>query len=277
MPTGQEKGIVLDQIITARRERIAQTRKRVPLERVQEAAERRHERRDFRAALTGGRNQRIPHVIAELKQASPSAGLLRTDYDSREIAQGYEAGGADALSVVTEEQFFKGSLTDLIDARDAVGLPVLRKDFILDPYQVYESVAAGADALLLIVAALPDQELGQLIELTDRLQLGALVEVHTGEELDRSLAAGAGVIGINNRDLHTLQVSLETSLCLREKVPDDCTVISESGIRTVGQLEDLARAGFDAALIGEHLMKADDPGRALNTLLRSGAGARSTR
>src|SRR5689334_5245701 len=217
-----EKGTVLDQIIAARRDRVVQTRKRLSLERVQEAAERRHERRDFRAALSGGRAGRTPHVIAELKQASPSAGVLRTDYHAREVAQAYEAAGADALSVVTEEQFFKGSLTDLIDARDAVGLPVLRKDFILDAYQVYESVSAGADALLLIVAALADRELRELIELTERLQLSALVEVHTGDELERALAAGAQVIGINNRDLRTLQVSLETSFSLRERVPDNC-------------------------------------------------------
>jgi indole-3-glycerol phosphate synthase len=271
LTTGQQKGAVLDRIIAARRERLAQARKRLPLERVQAAAERRYERRDFRAALAGGRAEPLPRVVAELKQASPSAGVLRAEYHARELAQAYDAGGADALSVLTEEEFFKGSLTDLIDARDAVGLPVLRKDFILDAYQVYESVSAGADALLLIVAAVTNRELRNLIELTEGLQLCALVEVHTQDELERALAAGARVIGINNRDLRTLQVSVETSFRLRERVPDDCTLVSESGIKTTAQMQELARAGFDAVLIGEQLVKAEDPGAELSAMLRAGA------
>jgi indole-3-glycerol phosphate synthase len=257
---------VLDQIISARRRRIAEVRARVPLESVQQAAERRHERRDFAAALSAGGLQGIPRVIAELKQASPSAGVLRQNYRPREIAQGYEAGGAAALSVLTEEEFFAGSLTDLIDARDAVGLPVLRKDFILDDYQVYESVAAGADALLLIAAALPAEQLRHFVELANRQRIVPLVEVHTASELDRALAAGARLIGVNNRNLKTLEVSLETSFRLRERIPPDCLAISESGIKTVAHLQSLSQAGYHAVLVGEHLMRAEDPGRELAVL-----------
>ena len=191
------------------------------------------------------------HIIAELKKASPSRGLLRPDYRCRELAQGYEAAGAAALSVLTEGRFFQGSLTDLIDARDAVGLPVLRKDFIFDIYQVYESAAANADALLVIVAAVPDEALRDLIDVCGRLQLAALVEVHTEEEIGRAVNAGAGIIGVNNRDLKTFEVALETSLHLRGRIPPNCLAVSESGIRTAADLLRLQRAGYDAVLIGE--------------------------
>lgn len=249
--------------MAARRRRLEEARARVPLSQLQQAAEARHEGRDFTGALSGSGLR----VIAELKQASPSRGLLRGDYRCREIAQGYEAAGAAALSVLTEEQFFRGSLTDLIDARDAVGLPVLRKDFILDGYQVYESVAAAADALLLIVAALPDKDLRNLTELCRRLHIAALVEVHTEEELDRALAAGAEIIGVNNRNLKTFEVNLETSFRLRGKIPSSCRAVSESGIQTGAELRRLREAGYDAVLIGERLMTAEDPGRELAGLL----------
>ena len=257
---------MLDQILTARRRQVAAIRARVPLERVQEAAERRYERRDFAGALAA-RARIGPRIIAELKRSSPSAGSLREDYRPREIAQGYEAAGAAALSVLTEEQFFKGSVTDLIDARDATGLPVLRKDFILDEYQVYESVAAGADALLLIVAALPAPELEHLLNLSNQVGLAALVEAHTAAEVDRAVGLGAKIIGVNNRDLKTLEVTLETSLKLRERIPSNCIAVSESGIRTTQEVSRLQAAGYDAVLVGESLMRADDPGRALSELL----------
>jgi indole-3-glycerol phosphate synthase len=159
----------------------------------------------------------------------------------------------------------------LIDARDAVSLPVLRKDFVMNAYQVYESVAAGADALLLIVAALTDAQLRDLLKLAGQLEIDALTEVHTHEELNRALAAGAQVIGVNNRDLRTLQVSLETSFRLRERIPPACLAVSESGIRSASDVRDLARAGFNAVLIGEQLLKAEDPGGALGALLESAA------
>jgi indole-3-glycerol phosphate synthase len=203
-----------------------------------------------------------------MKRASPSRGLLRQRYRRREIAGSYEQAGAAALSVLTEEQFFLGSLDDLTEARGAVSLPVLRKDFILDSYQVYESVAAGADALLLIVAALPDEDLRTLLALSDRLRVAALVEVHTAEELDRALAAGAKIVGINNRDLKTLNVDLEVSLRLRPKIPAGCVAVSESGIRGPAELKRLAEAGYDAVLIGERLMTAEDPGKELADFLK---------
>src|SRR5438105_7977192 len=214
---------VLDEIIDARRRRLEEARTSSPLSEIEEAAARRHERRDFAAAISG---QGLS-VIAEMKQASPSRGVLRRDYRPRELAQRYEAAGAAALSVLTEEDYFRGSLTDLIDARDAVGLPVLRKDFILDDYQVCESVAAGADAVLLIVAALEDDNLRGLVRLCERLRIAALVEVHTGEELDHALAAGARIVGVNNRNLKTMEVSLETSFRLRHRIPPGCLAVSE--------------------------------------------------
>jgi len=257
---------VLDHIVSIRREMLEETRLAVPLKRVQQMAEARQERRDFAAALAPGAPPRL-HVIAELKRASPSRGLLRHFYRRREIAMGYAAGGASALSVLTEEHYFLGSTRDLMEVRQAVEIPVLRKDFILDDYQVYESVAAGADALLLIVAALPDGHLRILLDLCKELRIAALVEVHTEAELDRAVAAGAQIIGVNNRDLKTLEVNLETSFQLREKMPRDCLSVSESGIKTAADLRRVRQAGFDAVLMGERLMSQPDPGRALKELL----------
>jgi indole-3-glycerol phosphate synthase len=273
---------ILDNIVSARRRALDETRWAIPLERLQHAAEAREERRDFAAAVASGAapsaRARL-RVIAELKRASPARGLLRQQYRRREIALGYAAGGAAALSVLTEQQYFLGSLHDLAEARRAVELPVLRKDFILESYQVYESVAAGADALLLIVAVLPDRDLRSMIELCQRLRIDALVEVHTETELDRALAAGARMIGVNNRNLKTLEVTLDTSFQLRAKIPPGCITVSESGIKTAADLRRLAEAGFDAVLIGERLMTEPDPGQALRELLAGfeGAAIRETR
>ncbi len=257
----------LDRILVEKRAAVAAAKREVPLGRIRELAEQRREQslncRDFAAALA----QQGLGVIAELKQASPSRGLLCSDYRPREIAEGYEKAGALALSVLTEQQFFLGSLEHLSAARQATALPVLRKDFIVDAYQVYESVAAGADALLLIVAALEDKDLCELIELSNRLQIAALVEVHSEEEVARALDSGAGIIGINNRDLRTFEVDLETSLRLRTSIPRGCVTVSESGIGTVSDLQRLADAGFDAVLIGERLITQSNPGRALSELL----------
>lgn len=270
----------LDDILAACRSRLEVRKAEVPLDRVREAAARRmelpSERRDFAAALAG-RSPDPPglRVIAELKQASPSRGTLRADYRPREIAHGYAAAGAAALSVLTEEQFFKGSLGDLEEARAAVSLPVLRKDFILEPYQVYESAAAGADALLLIVAALNDAELGSLIELAYGLEIAALVEVHNEDQVARALAAGSRIVGVNNRDLRTFEVNLETSLRLRDRIPAGVLTVSESGIGTPKDLNRLRNAGFDAVLIGERLIANPDPGQALRELLVSAGEAHS--
>jgi indole-3-glycerol phosphate synthase len=266
---------ILDDIVEARRRTLEETRLAVPLKRAKQMAEARQERRDFAAALAPGADPAAPlglRVIAELKRASPSRGLLRQHYRRRDIALGYARGGASALSVLTEEQYFLGSTQDLREVRQAVEIPVLRKDFILDSYQVYESVAAGADALLLIVAVLPEHDLRSLFELCKQSRIAALVEVHTEAELDRAVAAGAQIIGVNNRNLKTLEVNLETSFELRAKMPRGCIAVSESGIKTATDLRRIREAGFDAVLIGERLMSQPDPGMALCQLLAEFAG-----
>jgi indole-3-glycerol phosphate synthase len=255
---------VLDKIIAVRRKRVEEARAHVPLARLAEAAAARRDYRDFWGAIAGPPLR----VIAELKQASPSRGVLRQDYRPRVIAKGYEAAGAAALSVLTEEDFFQGSLNDLREVREATGLPVLRKDFIIDDYQVYESAAAGADALLLIVAALTGNELRRLIGLCATLSIAALVEAHTEEELLRAADAGARIIGVNNRNLKTLELDLETSLRLRPRIPAGCLGVSESGITSAADLRRLGDAGYDTVLIGEHFMTAEDPGKALAELLK---------
>ncbi len=265
-----EKSQVLSTIIAARRRRLEDQRASTPLDGLRMAAAKRIERRDFAKAISG----EVLSVIAELKQASPSRGLLRADYRPREIAESYQQAGASALSVLTEEQFFQGSLSDLTAVRETASLPTLRKDFIIDEYQVHESVAAGADAILLIVAALGDKDLAHFLQLAERLHVGALVEVHIAEELERAIDAGAQIIGVNNRNLNTLEVSLDTSIRLREKMPSSCLAVSESGIKSAADLERLAAAGFNAVLIGEHLMLADDPGKELSRLLKEAASLR---
>ena len=266
---------ILDDIVSTRRRTLEETRCAVPLERVQQLAEARQERRDFAAALAPSTDSgALPglRVIAEIKRASPSRGLLRQHYRRREIALGYAAGGASALSVLTEEHYFLGSTRDLAEVRQAVEIPVLRKDFILESYQVYESVAVGADALLLIVAVLPERDLRSLLDLCKQLRIAALVEVHTEAEVERAAAAGAQIIGVNNRNLKTLEVNLETSLQLGEKMPRGCLAISESGIKTAADLRRIHDAGFNAVLMGERLMSQADPGKALQELLAVFAG-----
>lgn len=254
---------ILDDILAARAARVEQARLRVPLDSLAQAGEARKDFRSFAAALSGGGVR----VIAEMKKASPSAGLLRNEYSCAALATAYEGSGAIAISVLTEEDYFQGSIGHLREARASVRLPVLRKDFIVDAYQVYESAAAGADAVLLIVAALPDKDLRTMMELSGRLKMAALVEVHTEQELSRALGAGASIIGVNNRNLKTLEVNLETSFLLREKIPAGCVAVTESGIKSAVELKRLIGSGFQAALIGESLMRSHDPGRALAELL----------
>ena len=220
--------------------------------------------RDFAEALAAPPIK----VIAEIKRASPSAGLIRPDCDPAAIARSYEAGGAAAISVLTEERHFRGSLEDLRAARAAVRIPVLRKDFIVDRYQVLEARAAGADAALLIAAALEDADLRALLKAARRLKMECLVEVHSQEELKRVLAAEARIIGINNRDLSTFGVNLAvTERLMAENDLSGRIVVSESGINSSRDLARLARAGVDAVLVGTALMRADDPGRALWDLM----------
>ncbi len=199
-------------------------------------------------------------LIAELKRASPSKGVIRSQFDPLAIARRYHEAGADALSVLTDEPFFGGRLEFLNLIRPQVPLPLLRKDFIVDPYQIYESRVMGADAILLIVAAIEsDSALREWRELAESLGLDALVEVHTASELERALASGATLIGVNNRNLHTFETSLQTTFDLLPRVPADCLLVSESGIETTEQVRALQQAGVKAILVGETLMRADDP------------------
>lgn len=257
-------GSTLEAILARTRERVAAGRERRPLGPSDPAVRAAPPVRPFAAALSGPGGV---HVIAEHKRRSPSRGAIREDLAPGDVARAYERAGAAAISVLTDEPFFGGCLAHLEEARGATALPVLRKDFVLDPWQVWEARAAGADAVLLIVAALADAELVRLLAAARQAGVDALVEVHGRDELDRALTAGARTIGVNNRDLRTLAVSLETSLALVPAIPDDVVAVAESGIRTGADVGRLRHAGYDAFLVGEQLMSAPDPGEALARLL----------
>ncbi len=252
---------VLEQIIVRKRAELAAQLTLVKPEVL--AARKQPARRPFRSALEAKK----PAVISEIKKTSPSAGVIAEEFEPSAIAARYEAAGAAALSVLTDRQFFQGSLDDLAAARSATNLPVLRKDFTLDRYHLLEAAAWGADAVLLIVAALSDTKLRDLLTQAEEFNLEALVEVHDERELERALGAEADWIGINNRNLKTLEVSLETSLRLAELVPPHVFWISESGIRDSEQMRQLIDAGCGGFLIGESLMKRTDPGQALADLI----------
>ena len=260
-PMAARELTVLDQIVVRKRAELVAERALVK----QEDLERRPvpARRQFRAALQSKR----PAVIAEIKRASPSAGLIAHDFDPTSIARGYQEAGAAALSVLTDRQFFRGSLDDLVAARTATALPVLRKDFTLDRYHLLQASASGADCVLLIVAVLDDDELRELLEAARQLRLDTLVEVHDGHELERALSAGADLIGVNNRNLKTMEVSLQTSIDLSDRIPDGIVRISESGIRTPDDLKRLMDVGYQGFLVGESLMRRPDRGLALSALL----------
>lgn len=256
-------GTILDRIVEKRRERLVIDQRRMPLPVLKMAVRRADPPRDFAASLA----QDGLNVIAELKKASPSRGVLREDFQPLPLAQGFQTAGAAALSVLTEEEHFQGSLEYLRKARAGVKLPVLRKDFIVDAWQVWEARAAEADSFLLIVAVLGDATLRELIALGHELGMEPLAEVHTAGELRRALDAGARILGVNNRDLRTFEVRVETSLELAAAIPQECIAVSESGLRTREDLQRLRDAGFDAFLIGEQLMQAADPAAALRALL----------
>ena len=205
-------------------------------------------------------------VIAEIKKASPSRGVLREDFNPGQIAMSYEKGGAACLSVLTDVDFFKGADAYLLQARAACSLPVLRKDFIVDPYQVYEARTLDADCVLLIVAALSDSMLRELLQLTSHLGMDALVEVHDAEELERALAIPAPLLGINNRDLRSFETSLDVTLGFLEQIPDDRIVVTESGIHTVEDVALMRSRGVNVFLVGEAFMKAPEPGEKLTEL-----------
>ena len=256
-------GTVLDQILEARRAEVDHRKRVLPEVALKYGVKAASPVRDFCAALS----RDAINIVAELKPASPSRGIIREPFDPAALAKSLEAAGAAALSVLTEGEFFRGSLKNLRDARKETALPALRKDFIFDTWQVWEARANDADSFLLIVAALSNELLRELIALGRELQMEPLVEVHTRPELDRALTAGARLLGVNNRDLKTLEVSMQTSFELIEHIPDDCLAVAESGLRTHADLAELRRAGFDAFLIGEHLMAAPDPAAALFHLL----------
>jgi indole-3-glycerol phosphate synthase len=256
-------GTVLDRILEARRAEVDHRKRVLPETALKYGVKAATPLRDFSTALCrDGLN-----VLAELKPASPSRGVLREPFEPVELAQSLESAGACALSVLTEGEFFRGSLKNLRDARKSIQLPVLRKDFIFDPWQVWESRANDADSFLLIVAVLEDALLRALITLGREIGMEPLVEVHTREELDRALAAGAHIIGVNNRNLKTLEVHTETSFELIDHIPENCIAVSESGIRTQSELLKLRSAGFDAFLVGTRLMLSFDPAAALAELL----------
>jgi indole-3-glycerol phosphate synthase len=256
---------ILERIVEARRASVAHRKRVLPDVALQLAVEKKvAPPRDFPAALA--RAGKI-NIISELKKASPSRGVIREEYAPAVLAASLEEAGAAALSVLTEEDFFSGSLGDLKEASRVTKIPILRKDFIVDPWQVWETRAAGADSFLLIAAVLNDAELRELLELGRALKMEALVEVHARQELERALEAGARIIGVNNRDLRDFQVHLETSLGLADAIPEECIAVTESGLRTHDDLLRLQRAGFDAFLIGEHVMQSADPAVALRALL----------
>jgi len=262
------QGDILSKIIEAKRRRLADAEAARPLEEVREAALRAREGRPRRALLASFADGSRAHVIAEFKRASPSKGAINEGAAAGETARAYERGGASAVSVLTEEDYFRGSLADLAEVKAAARLPVLRKDFIFAEYQVYESAAAGADALLLIVAALDDERLASLRRLAeDELGMDALVEVHTAEEMRRAAGAGARLVGVNNRNLRTFNVSLDTSEELSRHAPAGALLVAESGINTAADIRRLRACGFGAFLIGETLMRAGRPEETLRELL----------
>lgn len=252
---------ILARIVDHKRVELAEiSAGRANLERMAEASV--SGRRDFRRALSG----EAPSIIAEIKKASPSKGVLATDFQPARIAAAYEAGGAAALSVLTDQTYFQGSLNDLAAARAAVPVPVLRKDFTIDEVHVVEAAAHNADAILLIAAVLDEKQLRHLREFAARYGLAALVEVHDEDELRAAIDSGAEIIGVNNRNLRNFEVRLETSLDLAPRIPANAVRVSESGIHSRQDIAALRAAGYNAFLIGEHLMKSGDPAASLGEL-----------
>ncbi len=258
---------ILDEIHTYKVLEVAESKRRVPLKVLEEHIKKRQGTKSFGAALKSDTNI---CVIAEVKKASPSLGVIREDFHPVEIARIYEASGASAISVLTDEKFFQGSLSYLTDIKKSVNLSILRKDFIIDLYQIYEARAAGADAILLIAALLSRDEMQHFLEVAKNLGMECLVEVHSESELIKVLKTSADIIGINNRDLATFKTDLETTFKLRPAIPDGKIVVSESGIKTRADILKLMEHGVHAVLVGETLMKSDDIAIKLHELLGYG-------
>ena len=255
--------MILDQIVSSTRKSLAESKSRIPLSELENVVRRQEPPRDFRQAL---KEQPIS-LIAEVKRASPSKGLLRPDIVASSLARIYSRNGAAAISVLTESKYFRGSFADLEAVRNEIDLPLLCKDFIIDRYQVYRARAHGADAVLLIVAILTQDEISALFETAHSLKMAALVEVHSEDELKRALGLHPGIIGINNRNLSNFNVDLETTIKLRPLIPNDVAVVGESGIHTRNDVLKLQEAGVDAILVGEALVTSIDPARKIDELL----------
>ncbi|MBI2881449.1 MAG: indole-3-glycerol phosphate synthase TrpC [Candidatus Tectomicrobia bacterium] len=256
---------VLEEIVDSVRAALEEERRRVPLPEVRRRAADAPPPRGFKEALAAG-GAGDARIIAEAKRASPSAGVLAASYDPAALALRYERGGAAALSILTEPRYFQGRLSHLCEVRKSVSIPLLRKDFTVSPYQVYQARAAGADAVLLIVQCLADEELRDLRALARELGMAALVEAHTAEEVERAAACGAEIIGVNNRDLANFHTDPETSLRLAAGIPEGCVKVAESGIRDRADIERLQRGGFRCFLVGEALMRAPDPAAKIREL-----------
>lgn len=259
---------ILKKILHRKQQEIAKRSARVPQSKMQEMAENALPVRGFVEAMQAKIAAGESAVIAEVKKASPSKGLLRADFRPAEIARSYQAGGAACLSVLTDKDFFQGHEEYLQQARAACELPVIRKDFIIDPYQVFEARAIDADCILLIVAALDDYQLEDLSQLALQLDMDVLVEVHDAEELHRALVLNLPLIGINNRDLRTFDTSLQTTLNLLKQIPDETLVVTESGIHAPADVALMREHEVNAFLVGEAFMRADDPGLALRELFK---------
>jgi indole-3-glycerol phosphate synthase len=260
---------ILDKIVAVKREEVADAIKRKPLAVIREDAESRVLTRDFVGALRSKITAGKAAVIAEVKKASPSKGVLRADFIPADIAQSYAEYGAACLSVLTDRQFFQGSVDYLKQARASCSLPVLRKDFMIDAYQVYEARVMGADCILLIAACLDDQQMKDMEALAHSMDMSVLVEVHDEAELDRALKLKTPLVGINNRNLKTFEVSLDATVKLSGKVPADRIVITESGIATKADVKLMRDAKINAFLVGEAFMRAEEPGEALAELFGS--------
>jgi indole-3-glycerol phosphate synthase len=257
---------ILNQIIAVKREEVAAAQKKIPFTAMRADAESRVLTRDFEGALRRKIDAGKSAVIAEIKKASPSKGVLRAEFIPADIAQSYAEAGAACLSVLTDRQFFQGQTDYLKQARASCDLPVLRKDFMVDPYQIYESRAMGADCVLLIAACLEDGQMAELEAIARSLDMAVLVEVHDKPELDRALKLKTPLLGINNRNLRSFEVSLDTTLNMLADVPVDRVLVTESGILTKDDVKKMRDAGVYAFLVGEAFMRADDPGAALAAL-----------
>ena len=257
---------ILDKIITVKREEVAALMRQKPLSAVRADAESRLLTRDFVGALRRKITAGQPAVIAEVKKASPSKGVLRADFIPADIAQSYAEHGAACLSVLTDKQFFQGSIDYFKQARASCDLPALRKDFMIDAYQIYESRVMGADCILLIAAVLSDAQMKDLEALASALDMAVLVEVHDAQELARALQLKTPLIGVNNRNLKTFEVTIDTTLSLMNQVPADRILVTESGIATAADVKRLRDANIHCFLVGEAFMRAEDPGAALSTL-----------